>query len=87
MVQAANAVNEHWEWQSCKLGMIYKNTPVLGFKWGKKQVSDKRALCSKTCFWFNKSLCRYSDITNHVCTKDELKTYYMAREFRLMKAN
>ncbi len=87
MVQAEIMTNEHWQWQLCKLGIIYRNTSVLGLKWGKKQVSNKQALCSKTCFWLNKGVCKYSDITNHICTKDEQEIYYMARKIRLMKAN
>ncbi len=87
MVQAENIANKHWEWQSCKSGMIYRNTAVLDLKRGQKQVSNKQALCSKTCFWFDKGVCRYSDITNHICTKDEQESYYVAREIRLMRAN
>ncbi|MFC1865699.1 hypothetical protein ACFLYB_03195 [Chloroflexota bacterium] len=87
MIEAEIIANEHWQWQSCDMGMIYRNTPALGFRREKKKVNDKQAVCSKTCFWFNKSVCRYSDITSHICTKKEKAMYYMARKIRLINAN
>ena len=86
MREAEIIANEHWQWQSCKWGMVYRNTPILSFIRGKKKMNNKQALCSKTCFWFNKGVCRYSDITSHICTKKEQEIYHMARKTRLIKA-
>ena len=87
MTEAEIIAQENWQWQSCDVGMIYRNTSALGFKRKKKKMNDKQAVCSKTCFWFNNGVCKYSDITRHTCTKKEQEKYYIARETRLMKTN
>lgn len=87
MAEAEIIANERWQWQSCNWGMVYRNTPVLGSSVKKKKMNKRQSLCSKTCFWFNKGVCRYSDITSHICTKKEQERYYLARNFRLINTN
>lgn len=87
MKETKMTINEHWQWQSCDWGMIYRNTPVHGFKCAKKKVNNLQSLCNKTCFWFTKGVCRYSDITRHICTKKEKEIYNMARKIRLINAS
>jgi hypothetical protein len=87
MTEAEIIAKEHWQWQLCKWGMVYRNTPAFGLKRGKKKMNNRQALCSKTCFWFNKGVCKYSDISSHICTKGEQEVFNLNRETRLVRAN
>jgi hypothetical protein len=86
MLEAATMAHENWQWQSCKRGMIFRNTQIPGSKRGRTKIDNGQPFCIKTCFWFNRGVCIYSNITNHLCTKKEQDLYYMARKSRLINA-
>ena len=85
MKKAETITSENWQWRSCKWGMVYRNVPKFGIQ-DKWKMEHKQDLCSQTCFWLNKGVCRYSDITSHISTKKEQEVYYLVRQNRLVHA-